>query len=101
MAPFATGTDTPHSIDPSELISSNVSEIVVLVSSRAIVETRLTAATIVISTITGKITSIFHSVLPASSFPHGTQYEDYSPHVLLPGLVDAHVHLNEPGRTEW
>src|SRR3546814_7634512 len=21
--------------------------------------------------------------------------------VLLPGLVDSHVHLNEPGRTEW
>ncbi|KAI8576197.1 hypothetical protein K450DRAFT_258069 [Umbelopsis ramanniana AG] len=21
--------------------------------------------------------------------------------VLIPGLVDAHVHLNEPGRTEW
>ncbi len=21
--------------------------------------------------------------------------------VLLPGLVDTHVHLNEPGRTEW
>jgi len=19
----------------------------------------------------------------------------------MPGLVDAHVHLNEPGRTEW
>src|SRR5688572_31373404 len=21
--------------------------------------------------------------------------------VLFPGLVDSHVHLNEPGRTEW
>ena len=21
--------------------------------------------------------------------------------MILPGLVDAHVHLNEPGRTEW
>jgi allantoinase len=21
--------------------------------------------------------------------------------VLLPGLVDTHVHINEPGRTEW
>src|SRR6188474_3726016 len=21
--------------------------------------------------------------------------------VVLPGVVDAHVHLNEPGRTEW
>ncbi|HEY7049076.1 MAG TPA: allantoinase AllB [Jatrophihabitantaceae bacterium] len=24
-----------------------------------------------------------------------------SSHVLLPGLVDTHVHVNEPGRTEW
>src|SRR6516162_3312176 len=22
-------------------------------------------------------------------------------HVILPGLVDTHVHINEPGRTEW
>ncbi|RAV31528.1 allantoinase AllB [Corynebacterium heidelbergense] len=22
-------------------------------------------------------------------------------HVLIPGLVDTHVHVNEPGRTEW
>ncbi|MBA2732987.1 MAG: amidohydrolase family protein, partial [Acidobacteria bacterium] len=21
--------------------------------------------------------------------------------VLMPGLVDTHVHINEPGRTEW
>ncbi|RUS16952.1 hypothetical protein BC937DRAFT_90610, partial [Endogone sp. FLAS-F59071] len=21
--------------------------------------------------------------------------------VVMPGVVDAHVHLNEPGRTEW
>jgi allantoinase len=40
-------------------------------------------------------------VLPASSFPAGTPYVDHSPHILMPGLVDAHVHLNEPGRTEW
>lgn len=73
----------------------------VLASSRAVVEGEITAATIVIDQDTGKITSIFHSVLPASDFPPGTSYMDHSPHVLLPGLVDAHVHLNEPGRTEW
>jgi allantoinase len=24
-----------------------------------------------------------------------------TPHVILPGFVDSHVHINEPGRTEW
>jgi allantoinase len=26
---------------------------------------------------------------------------DVGDHMLLPGLVDVHAHLNEPGRTEW
>src|ERR1700761_33567 len=26
---------------------------------------------------------------------------DYDELAILPGIVDTHVHLNEPGRTEW
>ena len=26
---------------------------------------------------------------------------DFGDHVLMPGVVDTHVHINEPGRTEW
>ena len=37
--------------------------------------------------------------------PHGTAVEgevtDLADLVLLPGLVDTHVHVNEPGRTDW
>jgi allantoinase len=78
----------------------------VLASTRAVLTLDddtllLTPATLCISPSTGKIVSVSTSVLPRESFPSGTTYVDYSPHLLLPGLVDAHVHLNEPGRTEW
>jgi allantoinase len=33
--------------------------------------------------------------------PAAAHLRDYSDYVLLPGLVDTHVHINEPGRTEW
>lgn len=29
------------------------------------------------------------------------QVVDYGNLVIMPGLVDSHVHVNEPGRTEW
>ncbi|KAL8287853.1 hypothetical protein RB597_000059 [Gaeumannomyces tritici] len=78
----------------------------VLVSTRAVLTLPdgslvLTPATIAVSARTGKIVSAVPAVLPASSFPESTTYVDHSPRLLLPGLVDAHVHLNEPGRTEW
>lgn len=31
----------------------------------------------------------------------GCPVEDVGDRLVLPGLVDAHVHVNEPGRTEW
>jgi allantoinase len=31
----------------------------------------------------------------------GADLIDFDDRVLLPGLVDTHVHINEPGRTEW
>ena len=33
--------------------------------------------------------------------PDGATLHDFDDAVLLPGLVDSHVHINEPGRTEW
>ncbi len=31
----------------------------------------------------------------------GCEVMDYAELVVMPGLVDTHVHINEPGRTEW
>ena len=36
-----------------------------------------------------------------SAGPRGSILHDFGDLVLLPGLVDSHVHINEPGRTEW
>ena len=41
------------------------------------------------------------SVREWSDLPHGADLHDYGELVLMPGLVDSHVHINEPGRTEW
>jgi len=32
---------------------------------------------------------------------HKAQLDDAGDLVVMPGLVDTHVHINEPGRTEW
>jgi len=43
--------------------------------------------------------------LIAELAPLGTEVTcpvtDIKDHVLLPGLIDPHVHINEPGRTDW
>ncbi|HXH39506.1 MAG TPA: allantoinase AllB [Thermoanaerobaculia bacterium] len=33
--------------------------------------------------------------------PEGAPVDDFGELTLIPGLVDSHVHVNEPGRTEW
>ncbi|MEU6319097.1 allantoinase AllB [Streptomyces sp. NPDC047009] len=42
------------------------------------------------------------AVLPYDAdVPAGTRREDFGDDVLMPGLVDTHVHVNDPGRSEW
>ena len=94
-------TRTVSSSSLSSASSFGEDQLTVLASEQAVVSGRVTAATIVISQNSGKITSIHPRVVPESHFPPGTPYKNYTPNILLPGLVDAHVHLNEPGRTEW
>lgn len=87
-------------------VSGTAEPLTVLVSTRAVLTLPdeslvLTPASISVSAETGKIVAIVPAVLPQSSFPSSARYLNYGSKLLIPGLVDAHVHLNEPGRTEW
>ncbi|HLN81386.1 MAG TPA: amidohydrolase family protein, partial [Thermoanaerobaculia bacterium] len=39
--------------------------------------------------------------LGTESVPGGFVLFDFGDRVVMPGLVDTHVHVNEPGRTDW
>ena len=36
-----------------------------------------------------------------SAPPPGVLLKDFGTDFILPGLIDTHIHINEPGRTEW
>ena len=40
-------------------------------------------------------------VVTARDVPADFPVQDVGDLVVMPGLIDAHVHINEPGRTEW
>lgn len=41
------------------------------------------------------------AVVEPAKIPRGVPLVDVGDAAILPGLVDSHVHINEPGRTEW
>jgi allantoinase len=65
-----------------------------IVSERVVTPDGMRKAAVLISE--GRIAEIFPS-LPAGEF----DIIDVGNSVLMPGIVDPHVHINEPGRTGW
>lgn len=69
---------------------------VVIRARRAIIDGRETSAAVGVRDGRVAVVAAVDADLDA-----GTVVELGEDEVLLPGLVDTHVHVNEPGRTEW
>jgi allantoinase len=66
-----------------------------IVSRRVLTPDGLKEAVVVIDD--GKIVDL----KPLTGLPADLRIEDAGDNVVMAGLVDSHVHVNEPGRTEW
>ncbi|WFB06826.1 allantoinase AllB [Streptomyces sp. LX-29] len=68
----------------------------VLRSTRVVTPEGTRAASVAVAA--GRIAAVLpHGAEP----PAGTPLVELGDDVLLPGLVDTHVHINDPGRAEW
>ena len=61
-------------------------------SDRVLIEEALIPATLIVEN------GIISEVIPDKKTPFA---KDFGNQVIMPGLIDCHVHINEPGRTEW
>ncbi|XP_056894725.1 allantoinase, mitochondrial [Takifugu flavidus] len=66
-------------------------------SSRVLLDDKVLPAVIVIKD--GKI----HEIIPRGEFSADAGFKvlDVGDSVVMPGIVDCHVHVNEPGRSSW
>ncbi|MBI1781908.1 MAG: allantoinase AllB [Sphingobacteriales bacterium] len=60
-------------------------------SRRCWVDNKLQPATI----------SIKDGIISSILFDKSTDAKNYGDTIIMPGVIDVHVHINEPGRTEW
>ncbi|MFE7130460.1 allantoinase AllB [Streptomyces sp. NPDC057638] len=68
----------------------------VLRSTRVVTEDGLRPASVTVEG--GRIAAVLPYDTPV---PAGVRRVDTGDDVVLPGLVDTHVHVNDPGRSEW
>ncbi len=67
----------------------------ILHSNQTLIENKLINASVYVQD--GKIVKIEKGQADSDN----TSYQELNDWVLMPGLIDSHVHINEPGRTEW
>ncbi len=67
------------------------------ISRRVVFPDGVRAAAVLVDATTGLITRIAE----ADACPPADSLHDLGEHALLPGLIDPHVHINDPGRTDW
>lgn len=66
-----------------------------LVSSRLFYQGQLIDAAVVYKQ------GVIRSICDRDQLPNACKMQDVGDRVIMPGLVDTHVHINEPGRTDW
>jgi allantoinase len=64
-------------------------------SKRVVTQQSISSAALLVQD--GRILEVVHP----DQLPAQIPATDFGDAALLPGLVDSHVHINEPGRTEW
>jgi allantoinase len=67
------------------------------ISHRVVFPDAVRPAAVIVDTDAGTILRIAEADAPGLT----DQVHELGDAVLLPGLIDPHVHINEPGRTEW
>ena len=73
----------------------NDKQSIALFSERVLLPDGLSPATILIES------GIIKEVYVGRVQPGDIELADYSSYVIMPGLIDSHVHINEPGRAHW
>ncbi|TDR20668.1 allantoinase AllB [Marinicella litoralis] len=64
-------------------------------STQVFYQGTLQAATVLIDQ------GLISAVVGHLNVPSDCEHQDCGDHIIMPGLVDSHVHINEPGRTDW
>jgi allantoinase len=71
------------------------SAVLILKSQRVVQPSGMGPAAIVVRD------GVIREILDYDATPPRSEVFDAGDSVVMPGLVDTHVHINEPGRTEW